>query len=1375
MVFKEYQIKITIDEQIDSLFSKLNKLKSQSSSIKFTADISKLEEQLAKLSKQTKVDTTNFTKLQREVDKVDKSISKLDKTIDVDVNDSSIDKLKDNLSSIPKTIDINIGGTIRSFNNVKQAIRELTQDLLKLKESGQTSSPLYGEIASQLGELKRLRSQVEGSVKSSQTFGISKYTSALEGLTAVSSVSSGIGGLFGQNSQEFEKTLSKFANIQMILSGLQTLNAQLANSSSLLSKIQSKIASLASIIVTPFNIIKKGSNNWTRTYKVFSNSLSEYESQLKSLLSTRKKWDRESYRGGDTIIGKNARKELKGVESKLDTLTTNIANARAGLNRLFEERGITTYSKGLQRIDNLFLKIGNTISRVTSPIRGFFNKEALSVARTDYLGGNYTNISDYFRTDNFKIGNISTQFKELNSTTAKWMNSLVTSNSLLGTIGRTGVSVLSGLAKLTNALGVAFKSVGVAMASLGKRILVFYALMKVFEVAFDWLDKIVDTVREWVGWQDKLLDGSSKLSYQLEYFNSLCESTISNLETLQSLGTINPLQLEDDKLKAYASLLNNINNFIPKNPKIEYGFFSGSLKDATQSEINNLYKQIENSLSGKPVTYTPLVTRYIGDEKVIKDAIHNLLNTANSELTKLRPLVSKYLSGDDSYKIYYDQYKNTIKRVTSNVLYSFIPAFEEKDEVLKQTKLWYDKATEALSLYNKEITNSSNLVFKDSLERRSLLAEINDDEIEKAAIERDKNIAENPQFTELYNKIYEKRVSEIKKSKAKELKALREQQEQERKTRIESQRKLENDIAKARIELMDEGWSKVKANLLQQEKEAIESTDNPTLKELYKKKFAKQIKEAKETYEKEFNKALDSINIDWFSIDELSNTIEIDKLKRVLGTTLGSIFDKSDIEKYYNSVRNANERYIQSLKELNRNSEDIRYSKALAEEEKSYNTQLEQLEEYAKKYSDKRELIEQKKQELVEYHNAKLESLNKEHLNNIESQDRESFKNLQDIIKDYYNGLLEDLSVPQYSGGSLSKYLKDLKEWQSKAKSILNNAQNNLTLDYKSGKLDESTFNELSSSISKKIKSLTKEVEEAIQQSLSTTLSYINQVLNAFSDILSNITNAINQYYDSQLTQLEDEYDKLEEELSKQEELVENHNNTLNDLEEELANARGDRRDRLIEQINSEKEARLEALALEESIQKKQEANKKKQEVIEAKQRKVEKASNIAQATMSTYTAAANALSVKPFWLGLVLASLAVATGLTYVGMIASTKYAKGGLLQGPSHLNGGIKTPYGELEGNEYVINKRTTSKNLPLLSYINSKDKELTSNDLIEFFRSNKPSDTTIKPLYASGGYLPNKQLVFIEDTRPIEVSVVDIINKSNNVRKVQVLSGQ
>ncbi|KQC33394.1 hypothetical protein AAU57_08765 [Nonlabens sp. YIK11] len=112
------------------------------------------------------------------------------------------------------------------------------------------------------------------------------------------------------------------------------------------------------------------------------------------------------------------------------------------------------------------------------------------------------------------------------------------------------------------------------------------------------------------------------------------------------------------------------------------------------------------------------------------------------------------------------------------------------------------------------------------------------------------------------------------------------------------------------------------------------------------------------------------------------------------------------------------------------------------------------------------------------------------------------------------------------------------------------------------------------------------------------------------------------------------------------------------------------------------------------------------------KQTRAGKAAGIAQATINSYlgfTEVLGAKSVLPEPFGsiqkIASAGAIVTSGLQTVKKIASTdtKFARGGLLSGRSHSQGGIKTPYGELEGGEAVINKRSTSMFAPILSALN------------------------------------------------------------------------
>jgi hypothetical protein len=127
-----------------------------------------------------------------------------------------------------------------------------------------------------------------------------------------------------------------------------------------------------------------------------------------------------------------------------------------------------------------------------------------------------------------------------------------------------------------------------------------------------------------------------------------------------------------------------------------------------------------------------------------------------------------------------------------------------------------------------------------------------------------------------------------------------------------------------------------------------------------------------------------------------------------------------------------------------------------------------------------------------------------------------------------------------------------------------------------------------------------------------------------------------------------------------------------------------------------------------------------------------EKALSIASTLIATYVAAQKAYASQliigdPTSLvrAQIAAGLAIVGGLARVAVISQQQfqpsgsssskskseskstpstYEEGGLLMGRSHDLGGIRTSMGELEGGEFVMNRRATANFLPLLESINS-----------------------------------------------------------------------
>lgn len=142
--------------------------------------------------------------------------------------------------------------------------------------------------------------------------------------------------------------------------------------------------------------------------------------------------------------------------------------------------------------------------------------------------------------------------------------------------------------------------------------------------------------------------------------------------------------------------------------------------------------------------------------------------------------------------------------------------------------------------------------------------------------------------------------------------------------------------------------------------------------------------------------------------------------------------------------------------------------------------------------------------------------------------------------------------------------------------------------------------------------------------------------------------------------------------------------------------------------------ATLEGVLTDNKIKdlERQNATEEQIQAVRKKSFQRQKALNIAITTANTAAAIVAALAPPPSGLGPVYgAPVSVAAGITgglQLASIAAQKFAKGGLVEGKSHTQGGEKFAVGsrvvELEGGEAVINKRSTAMFAPMLSAINS-----------------------------------------------------------------------
>ena len=314
-------------------------------------------------------------------------------------------------------------------------------------------------------------------------------------------------------------------------------------------------------------------------------------------------------------------------------------------------------------------------------------------------------------------------------------------------------------------------------------------------------------------------------------------------------------------------------------------------------------------------------------------------------------------------------------------------------------------------------------------------------------------------------------------------------------------------------------------------------------------------------------------------------------------------------------------------------------------------------------------------------------------------------------------------------------------------------------------------------------------MENAKEKFRRQIMEIAEQVSQTAQQMISVFGDLYNYNIQKELDAIDKINEKLDEKLEEQREIEERHKNEIESIEDELAESRGDRRQQLIDQLNAEMQARREAAAEQKRIEAEMKANERKQEELEKKKARAQWKRDIASAIISGAMAAANGYATKPFLpTGLAMGALATTLAAAQVAIIRHNKpYAKGGLLEGPSHKHGGI--PVGntgiEVEGKEYVIRKESTAKNVNLLDFINKSRRKLTLSDFIDYYEGRKNNAfRNMSGKYAEGGQLPTMpnidlgdvmtDVAILRDNRPIYVAVTDINKKQDDVRRVQVLSG-
>lgn len=1290
---------------------------------------------------------------------------------------NSLNKVQRAEDQLGTKLNVNIGGLSLQFDDVNQAIGVLEDKLYQLASSGQRSSKEFAEITQQVVSLRQAVVAVDNEIDNAFSGGLNRLIGGFESLASVASIGEGLNQLFGI--QGLDESIQKFTALSLILQGIRNIQIDLADKASVAAKAYKALSTVAeplgNLLTKPFEAASKSFTNFTNNFK--------YADLVGKLNELTKVIDGDTYSAFQQL-----HYDLIRISSDFSDIPKGVKDAALKLGDV---------EPILQHIEDLFV-FGDLTDEQAEKAR-----KAVEEFRQGL--GDAT----------IEAGLINKKIQELNK--------VLLDNGVVFVDGVPKINLFQkGLIKL--AAGV--KVVAAAFKTLAKSTIILAALQLAME-ALTWVfDKISAAWTKFAG-DDSLVGQFETTTQAIEATNNSLNKYITNLQKLSDTKVISNQTRINESIEEYTKALNKaiisqqaLNAAREKSAKpLDLSAGNTWFTGAEIKNMEDFTKQFE--ILQKAVQAGTDRFKVLKDEsKEVQKQFggnwfNEFWNTASDAAADFGEVQKAVISdiqyrlstldlskGEQEIKKFLDLLDTPMYQTSLANIEKLFPEDEYAKVLAANIKQIQDYYSQISNLQKEaEVEAQRNM---EQITSNNIAAIRNRFQRERAELENNyqkelKDAADNEELKASITNKYNSQRANLLKSQGNEV------------------RNIQNQINSNEIAAMQDGFQKRLAELENSRQQELQSARDSEILvgeqvAAINKKYDAQVLQAKKEFYESRKKLMQDYTNQyrqlWREIADIEAEIATSKVNvraqdqmEALGFNEESI---DNIRNYYNQIRDIANEQAKKIAEINKEQTQVGTDSSLEEENQRNRERLEVIkqnyedglltkEEYDKAIQDENDVHYKKLETITRQGEQKLVEIQKEYDQTAKNNNIAAINERISAINEAYSNVdvqakTSKLGIIDY--GATKKELEKAKGEYSTILKQIGVERDNLQKSFDSKEISFGDFRQAK----KELDSLEQDViqsQQSIGQQLDTLLTtvvqsitqYVGQYVSALGDIWSTYNDIQMMRFEQEQARLEEEYDMLEEAYTKQEELTQKHTDKLADIEDELKTSRGDRRAHLIEQLNAEREAQLASLQEEQKIEKEKEINQKKQDALEKKRREQEKKNSIVQATINTFTAVTNALAVQPWFVGLALSAVALAMGTAYVAQIKKQKYAKGGLLKGNSHANGGI--PVGqtgiEVEGDEYVINKNSTRKNLPLIDYINRSNKRLTKEDLLNWYDSGKQNVTKqTKTKFATGGVIPTlpnqsqEQTIVIEDDRPIVAQIVDIVNSADNYRQIQVLSG-
>lgn len=1381
----------------------------------------------------------------------------------------AVDDFNAGLNASPKSFSIDVGGTVREFNSIVEAVETLTKELQQMTLEGKEDTAQFNDTIAALGRMKTAIAQTDGEIQSyiGNAKGLSDTVEIMSGMTSIAGLGQGLYQLFGGQNEQLDESIKRFTAITLVMNSLTQIQKS----------------------------INDGTSIWGTTLKRANGMIDEMLGKLNGTGSISKALDIKQAQADFAGLQKQMKEAVQEAQNLADSPVVDSGQYKEALDALEQYKSAVSEMQQLERMG----------------LAGAQNQRSQAYLEAQAAAAKYK--AELQRLAS--AGNVSAQaFLSLNAK----MEQVVVRLNKMGPAGRAAAAGLTSMGAAGRVFALGITAATTALKAFAKATII----LAVIQVAFEAISSLVETIGKglsWLGGQIASLFGgvgsaASQTQESLDSLNTRIDAARDRvsefnkeIDVLSKKGEITGVEAmrrkmaklteefrkSGEELHTFIRTVDNLDRALSENLGAIGTWYEMGEKsvDDFVKRWNILRKAVEAGTDevkqgGRGWEWWYTASDAVDDftdanKAMLQDLAHemNQINFAKPEqaIEKWEELFKGDIGEARDYA-----YRNIDKLFPDEPWAQMLKARLDatRDFMDQYLDMMEEAGVETANLHKaaeKAIRDNNAAALPNGKREQQQSRNSEADEIADARKAGYTAEDEEKVITSIRAKYRRQRADQAAQAAKDRL--------SKAKSAADKLRQVEKQLAQNALAIQKDGLDKQIAQMEASRADELYAAKAGGVKvaELtasINAKYDYQIAKAKEDWYRERKEQQRKWNEEWLSAQaeyarraqELEEDMRMNAVQRKQETSASQHEDKKDsisydttqvqfaggeqamqaYRKYYGELLSEQKSYLEESRKLTDEANKVEHDAAVSREAYDYANERAALDKWLSEQQEQQRAAYDKGEVDEEQYRANLETISNTYLSNSDEADRQHADRLSEIEENFRTkNLLSEQQYLRDMKAANKEYMdnaidmmseqvseiSELRESQhreleknkwglinpSKEKASLKQAKKSYDdvlaqIAYEYAELQdkfdrgEISFNDFRQA-KKELDSLKSSTEDAASevqdnlknlgmqfaQNLAETISnYANQIGSLYSTWNDIVTAELDQQQamlDEKQEMLEEEERQLEEHYQKQNEITDKYTSKIDDIEGELKNARGARRNALIADLQAQKEAQRASLEAEEEIQAEQEQNAQKQEqlkehqdALDKKRKEQEKRMSIVQATINTATAVTNALSVQPWFVGVALAAVAAALGAVQIAKIKSQKYARGGVLAGPRHSQGGIKVPttegMAEVEGGEYIVNREATANNLGLLEAINEKRRTLTAKDLEEI-ASMRFRPKTPKLRFADGGEMPEVTgLDSLKDTiqgntgdeEPKEyyVSVVDIINRMNNVNTVRAIAG-